>query len=184
MAKKFSKKEILVPTISLFIIALVATLLLSVVNGLTAGKIAESNAAAEAAARQTVFPEAKKFEDKKDYFIAEDANGNTLGYVFMTSSKGYGGDVAVTVGIDNEGSVTGIVPGDLSEETPGLGQTADKPEFLAQFVGKDKPITVVKSQPGDDEIQALTSATVTSTAVTNAVNDAFMQYETVTGGGK
>lgn len=184
MTKKFDKKEILIPTISLFIIALVATLLLSLVNGLTAGKIAEANAAAEAAARQTVFPEAKNFEDKKDYFIAKDGEGNPLGYVFMTSSKGYGGDVSVTVGIDNEGSVTGIVPGDLSEETPGLGQTADKPEFLKQFVGKNSPITVVKSQPADDEIQALTSATITSEAVTNAVNEAIMQYENITGGGK
>lgn len=184
MNKKFSAKEVLIPTVSLFIIALVATLLLSVVNGLTAGKIAEANAAAEAAARQTVFPEAKKFEDKKDYYIAEDGEGKPLGYVFMKSSKGYGGDVSVTVGIDNEGSVTGIVPGDLSQETPGLGQTADKPEFLKQFVGKNSTITVVKSQPGDNEIQALTSATITSKAVTNAVNEALAQYKTITGGGK
>ena len=180
MSKKFNPKEILVPTLTLFLIALVATLLLALVNGVTADRIAASKAAAEAEARQTVFPDAKNFVDKSNYFEAT----NVIGYVFNTASKGYGGDVPLTVGIDSEGTITGIVPGDLSNETPGLGQNASKDNFREQFVGKNGKVSVVKNAPGENEIQALTSATITSTAVVNAVNDAVDQFNEITGGGK
>lgn len=184
MNTKFSAKEILVPTVSLFIIALVATLLLSVVNGVTADRIAAATAAAEAEARQTVFPDAENFVERDNYYEATDKNGTVIGYVFNTASKGYGGDVPLTVGIDATGTVTGIVPGDLSNETPGLGQNASNPSFTEQFVGANGPITVVKNAPGENEIQALTSATITSTAVANAVNAAEDLFHEITGGGK
>lgn len=182
--KKFSAKEILVPTLTLFLIALVATFLLSLVNSVTADRIAAETAASEAEARQTVFPDAKNFVDKSTYFEATDASGNVIGYIFNNSSKGYGGDVPVTVGIDTKGAITGIVPGDLSNETPGLGQTASKQSFRDQFVGKVGKVNVVKNAPGEHDIQALTSATITSTAVVNAVNQAVDQYNAITGGGK
>lgn len=184
MNKKFEPKEILVPTLTLFIIALVATLLLAMVNSVTADRIAAAKAAAEAEARQTVFPDAKNFVEKNNYFEATDADGNVVGYVFSTASKGYGGDVPLTVGIDASGAITGIVPGDLSNETPGLGQNASNDNFRAQFVGKTGKVAVVKNAPGENEIQALTSATITSTAVVNAVNDAVDQFNEITGGGK
>ena len=184
MSKKFNPKEILVPTLTLFLIALVAKLLLAMVNNVTADRIAASKAAAEAEARQSVFPDAKNFVDKNNYFEATDADGNVIGYVFNTASKGYGGDVPLTVGIDSEGTITGIVPGDLSNETPGLGQNASKDNFREQFVGKNGKVSVVKNAPGENEIQALTSATITSTAVVNAVNDAVDQFNEITGGGK
>ncbi|MBQ2568054.1 MAG: hypothetical protein II572_06490, partial [Clostridia bacterium] len=61
MFKNFNPNEIFVPTLTLFLIALVATLLLALVNGVTADRIAASKAAAEAEARQSVFPDAKNF---------------------------------------------------------------------------------------------------------------------------
>ena len=184
MSKKFSPKEILVPTFTLFLIALCATLLLSLVNNVTADRIAAATAASEAEARQTVFPEAKNFVERSNYYEATDADGAIIGYVFNTASKGYGGDVPVTVGIDATGTITGIVPGDLSNETPGLGQNASQPSFLEQFTGKSGKLNVVKNAPGDSDIQAMTSATITTTAVVNAVNEAMDLYNDITGGGK
>lgn len=184
MNKKFTPKEVLVPTLTLFLIALVATLLLAMVNSVTADRIAAAQAAAEAEARQTVFPDAKNFVEKNNYFEATDADGTVVGYVFKTAGKGYGGDVDITVGIDTAGTITGIVPGDLSDETPGLGQNASNDKFREQFVGKTGKVSVVKNAPGENEIQALTSATITSTAVVNAVNEAVDQFNEVTGGGK
>ncbi len=184
MNKKFTPKEILVPTITLFLIALMATLLLSLVNSVTADRIAAATAAAEAEARQTVFSDADNFVEKDNYYEATDADGNVIGYVFNTASKGYGGDVPVTVGIDVSGTITGIVPGDLSNETPGLGQNASKDSFKAQFVGKSGKLTVVKNAPGDGEIQAMTSATITTNAVVGAVNAAMDMFNEITGGGK
>lgn len=173
-------KEILIPTLSLFLIALIATLLLALVNNLTAPKIAEANKASEEEARRTVFSSAATFKentfDGNTYYIAKDGSGKTIGYVFNTSNKGYGGQDTATVGVDVNGKVTGVVPGDLSNETPGLGQNGSKPKFLQQFVGKSGTISVVKNNPGPNDIQALTSATITSTALTNDVNDALKLY--------
>lgn len=187
-AKKSNVKGILIPTLVLFLIALISTLLLGLVNNVTKDRIAAEQAASEAEARESVFTQAATFEeglvDGQTYYIAKDKSGTVLGYVFNTANKGYGGDVSCTVGIDVNGKVTGVVPGDLSNETPGLGQTATKPSFLKQFVGKDGTLSVVKNNPQGNEIQALTSATITSTAVTNDVNNAQELFAKVTGGGK
>lgn len=200
-AKYSKKKEILIPTLSLFLIALISTFLLAIVNNLTADKIAAATAASEEEARQSVFADADNFVEKsytftakdKDgtalgkqtYYEATDKSGNVIGYVFNNGYKGYGGTVTCTVGVDIDGSVTGVVPGDLSNETPGLGQTATKPSFLKQFVGADSTLTLVKTTPANKgEVKALTSATITSTAVTTDVNDALAEYAELSGGGK
>lgn len=181
MKTKMNPKEILIPAVALFLIALVSTLLLAVVNNMTIDKIAEQDALAAEEARRTVMPEAQSFKEVDDYFEALDADGNVIGYVFDETgdSKGYGGELSVTVGVDNEGVVTGIVPDDLSNETPGLGQNASKDSFTSQFVGKSGTIAVNKD--GGD-IQALTSATITSRAITSGVQKALDHYVTVTGG--
>ncbi|MBQ9066019.1 MAG: FMN-binding protein [Clostridia bacterium] len=184
-------RQILIPTLALFLIALFATLFLSLVNNLTKDRIAAQNAATEAAARKTVFADAADFQEKAitfqgarhTYYEALDKEGTLLGYVFNTSNKGYGGQVSATVGVDLNGQVTGVVPGDLGDETPGLGQNASKPKFLDQFVGKHGTIKVSKNAPAEDEIQAMTSATITSTAVTNDVNDALALFAEVAGTG-
>ena len=104
--------------------------------------------------------------------------------VFETEASGYGGKVKVMTGIDAEGAITGVVI--LShDETPGLGANAEKPDFLNQFLQQapEGGLEVIKYQtPGEGQIQAMTGATVTSTAVTNAVNQAIAQYNTVKGG--
>lgn len=194
--KNMNAKDILVPTISLLVICLVATALLAIVNNVTKDKIAEQVALSEASARVQVLPDAKEFEEVDmdgdkvtDYYEGIDANGETVGYVFNTigDSKGYGGDVSVTVGIDADGIITGIVPGDISNETPGLGQNAGKASWQAQFVGESGDLTVVKSDKAaqenttDGKINALTSATITSKAVTSSVNVALDMFEEIGG---
>lgn len=195
---KMNAKDILTPTVSLFVICLVATLLLAVVNNVTATKIAEQTAKSEAEARVAVLPDAKDFNEvdkdndgTTDYYEGVDANGETVGYVFNTTgdSKGYGGNISVTVGIAADGKITGIVPGDLSNETPGLGQNAGKAKWQAQFVGESGKLEVVKGDEGaqndtsDGKINAITSATITSKAVTSSVNAAIEEFEEIGGEG-
>ena len=87
-------------------------------------------------------------------------------------------------GISGEGAITGVVI--LShEETPGLGANAEKAEFLDQYLqsAPEGGLSVIKYQtPGEGQIEAITGATITSTAVTNAVNQAIEQYYQVKGG--
>ena len=74
--------------------------------------------------------------------------------------------------VDKDGKVTGV--NILSHsETAGLGANAVKESFRDQFVGLVKGITVSKDKPGENSIDALTGATVTSRAVTKAVNAAI-----------
>ena len=124
-----------------------------------------------------------------DYYEGVDSTGNVVGYVFDCSgdAKGYGGDVSVTVGIDTEGKITGIQPDDVSNENPGLGQNSDKASWKAQFVGESGDLTVVKSDKSaqdntsDGKINAITSATITSKAVTSSVNAALDMYDEIGG---
>ena len=192
--KKFNAKDILIPTIVLFLIAFVCTALLAVTDSFTAKKIEDSKIQNEIDTRDKVFPNAKRYgKDEKisyenkdyTYCAALDAQGNIIGYVFTTNAKGYGGDVVVMTGIDSKnGKVTGVETLEMTE-TAGLGMNAQNPSFRNQYVGHTGQFEVVKNNPtGDHEIQALTGATITSKAVTTSVNLAISLFETVTGGGK
>ena len=89
------------------------------------------------------------------------------------SSEGYGGDVRVMVGIDKNLAVTKIQILE-SSETAGLGANASKPKFSGQFIKKQGPFSVVKGDAKkENDISAISSATVTSKAVTSCVNAAL-----------
>ncbi len=171
-------KEYAAPTVVLLIICVVAALLLAVTNNVTAPKIAEVNAENEAKSRQVVFADAASFgeeftnDDGIKLVPALDKDGKTIGYVVVTVEKGYGGDINVMTGVDLEGKVTGVNILSMSE-TAGLGANASKESFLKQFIGKISGIEVNKGTPAENEIKALTGATITSKAVTKAVNAAI-----------
>lgn len=189
--KKFSPKEILIPTIVLLVICVVSAALLGGTNMLTKDKIASIEAEAKATAMQTVMPDAVSFSDAViadetlEYSQALDADGNTSGYAFTVSENGYGGEIKVMVGIKPDGAVSKVAVLSADNETPGLGQNVKKDSFLDQFINKIGSLTVTKNAPSSDtEIQAVTSATISSSAVTRAVNAALAYYaENLTGGG-
>lgn len=189
------KKAILIPTISLFLICLVATMLLGVANEVTKDKIAQNAIVTEEESRKVVMADAASFGEKVEgdytfdgtaapysYVEALDADGKTIGYVFITKSTGYGGNISTMTGIDTEGKVTGVEFLEISE-TVGLGMNAQKQSFKEQFVGLIKGIGVNKNTPADNEIKALTGATITSKATTKGVNTALDIYENIVKGG-
>ncbi|MDO4987723.1 MAG: RnfABCDGE type electron transport complex subunit G [Synergistes sp.] len=106
------------------------------------------------------------------------SGGNVVGYNFTVTPKGYGGILQMIVGISNEGKVKNIKILSHSE-TPGLGAKAADEAFSGQY--KDKPadaLSVTKTPPtADTEIQAISGATITSTAVTNGVNEAVAYWK-------
>lgn len=106
---------------------------------------------------------------------AKDANKEVIGYVFsVLSHDGYGGDIDVCVGISLDGTITGVEIISLNE-TPGMGMRATEPGFIEQY--KDKKVdafAVTKTgKSAENEIDAISGATITSNAVTNAVNMAL-----------
>lgn len=173
-----SLKEYLVPTVTLFVICLVATALLGLTNQVTAPIIEQLAIETEIKSRQVVFAEAKSFgeaeflADGTSVVAALDESNNTIGYVVVNTAKGYGGDISVMTGVDTEGGVTGV--NILSHsETAGLGAKAAEQNFRDRFIGLIGGITVSKDKAGENSIDAITGATITSRAVTEAVNAAI-----------
>ena len=87
-------------------------------------------------ARRAVLPAATDFEemavdnDDIDYCYKGLANGETIGYTAQITVKGYGGEIEVVVGVDNDGVITGInVGGANFSETAGLGAKTKEPAF-------------------------------------------------------
>ena len=157
----------------LLLICVVAALALAVTNELTKDIIAaQQPSATEEAA--LVMPEAASFtlvsegEGGLDrVFCGLDESGNPIGYVGTITTRGYGGPIVINVGLSTEGLITGInVGGENFNETVGLGAKVKEPAFMDQFAGKEPPLKL------KEDIIPVTSATISSTAVTDAVNTA------------
>ena len=192
-------KNIVKDTLALTLITLVAGLLLGLVHEITAEPIAQQEETAKIEAYRAVFEEADTFEPviseedpKLQAFLAEkgyaaqavDADGNSLGYAFnITTSEGYGGDITFSLGVKEDGTTNGISILTISE-TAGLGMNATKDEFKNQF--KDKQVDsfeVTKTgAAADNEIDALSGATITSKAVTRGVNAGLLAFQYEKGG--
>jgi Predicted NADH:ubiquinone oxidoreductase, subunit RnfG len=178
-------KEIARPALVLFLICLVVTLLLAVTNRITRGQIEKMDRESESASRQLVLPEATSFEDSADRTYAVGKAGNdVVGYVFVTKSKSYGGDLSAMTGIGRDGKVAGVSILS-SNDTPGLGLNAQKESFRGQYrqAAPENGFEVVKSGTAKDgQIEAVTGATITSKAVTDCVNQAVARYQKIKDG--
>lgn len=182
-------------TLILTAITLIAGICLGLVYEVTKEPIAQAQENTKKEAWQQVFPEADlaDFEQVEvdqaaaDQAIADLGVNATvdeacvvgdMGYVVTTTDKdGFGGSIQITVGITTDGTVNGVSILSISE-TAGLGMRATEPEFYEQYVGKQAERFVVSKDGGDGEpIDALSGATITSRAVTGAVNTALGYYQ-------
>ena len=188
--KNSKAKEIIVPAVSLFLICVVVTALLALTNAVTAPKIDALAVETQEATKKQVLSSADSFSEEKQvekdgvsytYYDGLASDGSVVGYVFVTSAKGYGGDISVMVGVLGDGTVAGVNILSINE-TAGLGMNAKNQSFLDQFLGKSGEIGVAKNNPSDTEIQALTGATITSSAMATAVNTALSLYAEIGGG--
>ena len=117
--------------------------------------------------------------DLSDVEVQEGWTADKGGYVITCSGKGYGGAVKLALGIDGEGKIIGIQITDCTNETPGLGQNSSNEEWNKQYVGMTsaQDINVVKDGTGSAEnstVNAISGATITSSAVTRAVDGALL----------
>ena len=183
------KSTILKDALILFLITLIAGSLLGLVNQITLEPIAKSELKAKEEAYQVVFADSSKFEENSqikdklksatfdgaedtEVLEAKDADGNTVGYVMsITAKEGYGGDIVFTIGVTQEGTMTGLSVLSHSE-TAGLGANCTTEEFQGQFVGLQGP-EIAYSKEGasaDNEFDAISGATITSKALAKAIN--------------
>lgn len=202
------KNKIIKDALALTLITLVAGVTLGGVYEITKDPIAKQEAQAKAEAYEQVFTDAAAFEavemddtltktirdqlDQERYkaqsieevMRAEDQSGETLGYAFtVVTSEGYGGDIQFSMGVQNDGTLNGISILSIGE-TAGLGMNADTPAFKDQFVGKqvEKLQYTKNGATQDDEINAISGATVTTNAMTNGVNAGLCAFRVMEGG--
>ena len=197
------KSSILTNTIVILLVTFVAVAGLAVVYQVTKEPIAQAEAKAKAAVYEAVFTEADRFTEVEnaealiagaqtaienaelgdcsvnEVLTANGANGEALGYVIAaTSPNGYGGDIQIAVGISNAGVITGfnVIS---NNETAGLGSKCTNSDFTAQFEGKNAEMLkyTKTGATADDEIDAISGATRTTNAVTQAVNTAIIFYQ-------
>lgn len=207
-------RSILNLTWKLLVIALAAGIVLGIANEVTKAPIAQQSAAADEESRRIVMPEATSFnairyaaanESAKDFYNALDENGKIIGYVAASSAYGYGGPIDVMVGMNMDGTVTGVAIGNNSDfsETAGLGAKVKERSFAEQFIGVNYtgPLEFNSSGGGfripagtiwvvqeagqeNGGLDAISGATYSSIAVLEAYNAACEAlYELIGGGG-
>lgn len=199
-------KNMIKDALILFAITLVAGVLLGVVNEVTKEPIAIAKEKAKQEACKTVFPNATVFEkaeidtesisqklvaagytgaDIDELSYACDATGNRLGVVItVTDHEGYGGDIQFSMGVSMEGTLNGISLLSISE-TAGLGMEAGN-VLVPQF--ENVPLSFFSytknGKTSDDEIDAISGATITTKAVVNGVNAGVYYFTTLVEGGE
>lgn len=180
----------------LLAITLIAGLLLGVVNELTEEPIRIQQEKAIQEACQAVFPNIEGISEFRDIgYVPEESlalelssDGVEIGTVYAAmsgevligyvveavSGEGYGGNIVLYVGVSTDGVVSGVSILELSE-TPGLGMEAPK-VLVPQFAGRavDSFVYTKTGASAENEVDAITSATVTTSAVVNAVNGGIL----------
>ncbi|MDD7642600.1 MAG: RnfABCDGE type electron transport complex subunit G [bacterium] len=198
-------KKIVHDAVILTAFTLVLGFLLGLVYEVTKKPIADANNAAAQAAYKEVFADADSFEaldgfDKAaatdavvaagytdsidDIQVAKDASGAELGYVITVTAKDASqSTITFSVGIKNDGTVNGYSITSIAE-TPGLGMKVQEESFYSQFRNKlVDAFTVVKNPPAaDNEIEAISGATISSKAMANGVNAALTYFRSELGG--
>ncbi len=168
-------KDIVKPILVLTCICLIVTALLAYINMITSPIIAEAEQKEAQQAMAEVLSEA-------DSFIQVDTDGapervseiyraqNGAGYVFMLTTKGYGGDMKIICGIKSDGMIEACKTLSHSE-TSGLGSKTAEDPYKSQYCGKTADTL--------SEVDAISGATISSNAYMNAVKDAMTAFETL-----
>ena len=182
-------KETVVIAFKLFIITALSALCLSLVNKITFPVIENNKLITFEATQKEVIPDADNFKvvDFSGIELKDSKENGTyiknlyrafkgdksVGYVITAvSSRGYGGNIEIMVGLSDELTVNKVKITEI-HETAGLGLKAKEPEFINQYIGRGQKLSVIKNSAPTTEgsdIAAISGATVTSNAVTDAVN--------------
>ncbi len=178
------KKEFIKLSGILCAITLIAALLLACVNKVTAPEIAQASQKASENAMKTIIADAESFEKITDTVFKGTSKGEIIGYCATVTVNGFGGPVEMMVGIGTDNTVKGIEILSHSE-TAGLGAKATSKDFKDRFPGKNPNLSVVKTPTeSQDEVQAITGATITSKAVAEGIRQAYESINEVKGGDK
>ncbi len=178
MKQESTVKYIFRLTATLLAICAVVALALAGANAITKDRIAKNKERKTVEALQQVLEGATEFQeipftDDKG-MVSKVYKAEGCGYAVEVVPSGFGGDITMMVGVSFEGEVLGISI--ISHaETPGLGAVADANTdkgvaFREQFKGLVGGITI---GDGENQIDSLSGATISSQAIVEGVNAAL-----------
>lgn len=194
-------KQMMKDAMILFLITLISGAALGLVYEVTKDPIAQQEQKSKNEAYQNVFEAAEDFTELTEETYSPDAltafvkengfdasidgvaqalsgDGSVLGYVItVTDHEGYGGDIQFTMGVADDGTLNGISLLSISE-TAGLGMRAGE-VLVPQFAGKqvEKFSYTKTGAASDDQIDAISGATITTNAVVNGVNAGLLCFQ-------
>ena len=194
-------KQMMKDAMILFLITLISGAALGLVYEVTKEPIAQQEQKAKNEAYQNVFEAAEDFTELTEEAYSSDAltafvkengfdasidgvaqalsgDGSVLGYVItVTDHEGYGGDIQFSMGVADDGTLNGISLLSISE-TAGLGMRAGE-VLVPQFAGKqvEKFSYTKTGAASDDQIDAISGATITTNAVVNGVNAGLLCFQ-------
>ena len=184
MTKNENFKEYGMPVVVLVAICFVTTLLLALTNSVSAPIIIKNAEITATANRKELLPEADDFTkvDLDSYASSSDGKAsvteiykanNDAGYVMTCTTKSFGGDLTMMVGLDASGAVTGVKVTDHAD-TPGVGTKDQDPEYLAQYNTR----TSLSSEDvkKESDFSFITGASVSGTAIHKGVYAALAQF--------
>ena len=159
------KKDIVKSIVVLFVICLVVSAALAVVNSFTAPVSAANATERENAARRAVIPDAADFKTV-DLALPDGV---------VSAYEGVDATISVMCAIGTDGKILRVNTLDVSSETKTLGGKTANPEYTDQYTGQDASLAGVN---------AISGATITSTAYRGCVETAFAAFETIKEAGK
>jgi len=140
-------------------------------DSITKDKIEEQKEQEIQSLLKEMFPSMSEYTFEDDiYTIYSDGAG--VGYAFLAVGKGYGGDIDILIGLEDETTIKGITI-ILQSETPGLGSRIAESSFASKFAGLNIGDVALKQDGG--QIDAITGATISSGAVVDAVRTTAME---------
>jgi electron transport complex protein RnfG len=175
--------------LTLTIVTLVAGLSLGYVYQWTKEPIAQAQMAKQLKAIESVVrgydnnPVLEKYKvatpdgkDSLEFFPAKKGEELIDMAIKTRSSKGYSGDIWIMVGFNMTGEIQNIFVIE-HKETPGLGSKMTAPSFVNQFLGKNPEQLKLKVKKDGGDVDAITGATISSRAYSQAIQLAFDTFK-------
>jgi len=159
------------PIIFITIVALISVALVTATDSITRDKIEEQEEQQIQSMLKEMFPSMSEYTFEDDIYAIH-SDGAGIGYAFLAMGKGYGGDIKILVGLEDETTIKGITI-ISQEETPGLGGRIAESSFAGKFAGLNIGDVALRQDGG--QIDAITGATISSGAVVDAVRTMAME---------
>ena len=159
------------PVIFITVIVLISVTLLAFTDSITKDRIEYQKEQQIQGMLKEMFPDMSRYTFENDIYIIY-ADGAKIGYGFLAVGKGYGGDIDILVGLEDETTIKGITIVSQSE-TPGLGTRITETSFADKFAGLNIGDVALRQAGG--QVDAITGSTISSRAVIDAVRTTAME---------